>query len=100
MMSPRSKRLERSATVCSTTAAGTIIQATRGFLSLAAKSSSDDAPIAPFLGQLLDRVGADVKHHAFVTAAHQPPHHVRTHSAETDHSHLHFSLLLVERYRY
>ena len=46
--------------------------------------------------QFLDRVGADVEHHAFVTAVNQTPHHVRTHSAEANHSHLHRSLLLVE----
>ena len=48
------------------------------------------------LCQFLDRRGAHVEHDAFVTAAQQAPHHVRTHSAEADHSHLHFSSLLVE----
>jgi hypothetical protein len=32
-----------------------------------------------------------------VTAAQQAPHHVGAHSAEPDHSHLHFIPLLVER---
>ena len=40
---------ERSASVFSTTAAGTIIHATRGFLSFALKSSNEEAPIAPSL---------------------------------------------------
>ena len=41
------------------------------------------------LRQFLDRIGAHVEHDAFVTAAQQTPHHIRTHSAQADHSHLH-----------
>ena len=38
-----------------------------------------------------DRLGAAVVHHAGMAGAHQPPHHVRTHAAETDHAELHGS---------
>jgi hypothetical protein len=57
MMSPFSNRLAKSLTVDSTTAAGTIIQATRGLLSFAAKSSIDDAPIAPSFASCLTASG-------------------------------------------
>jgi hypothetical protein len=33
-----------------------------------------------------------------VTPAQQAPHHVRTHSAETDHAHLHCVRSLLEDY--
>src|SRR5215467_3359454 len=47
MMSPRSKRVARSSTVCCTFAAGTIIHATRGLFSFAENSSRDRAAMAP-----------------------------------------------------
>ena len=50
-----------SASVCSTTAAGTIIQATRGCLSFALKSSSEEAPIAPSLTSVFTASGLTSK---------------------------------------
>ena len=38
--------------------------------------------------ELLDRVGVDVVDDAIVAVAHQPPHEVRSHPAEADHSEL------------
>jgi len=48
------------------------------------------------LGQFLDRSAAHIEDDALVTAAHQAQHHVGAHSAEPDHSHLHFVSLLAE----
>ena len=69
--------------------AGTMIHARRGTSSLATKSSSELAPVAPSRDERRDRVGADVVDDARVAVAHQPAHDVRAHPAEADHAELH-----------
>ena len=75
--------------VLSTTAAGTISQTARGFASFFTKSASDDAPTAFSFASSCDRLRRHVEDHALVAAPDQPPHHVRAHPAQADHSELH-----------
>src|SRR5216684_3961501 len=80
MISPESMRAARSITVFSVAApAGTMIQIALGLLSLAIKSSSDSAPVAPSLASCFTLLG-------FVS---QPTHHIRAHPAQANHSQLH-----------
>ncbi len=73
----------------STAAAGTIIQTARGLASFFTKSSRDVEPDGFFLSQIRDIGGVEIEDHAFVFAAHQAPHHVGAHAAQSDHSQLH-----------
>ncbi len=42
-----------------------------------------------FTGQRLHRLVRDIMHDAGVTTAHEPTHHLRAHTSETDHANLH-----------
>ena len=75
--------------VLSTTAAGTISQTARGFASFFTKSASDEAPTAFSLASSSTAFGDTVEDHALVAALDEPPHHVRAHRPEPDHSELH-----------
>src|ERR1700688_2158234 len=46
-------------------------------------------PHRSLLGQLRHRLRVPVEHHALVSAAQQPPHHVAAHPAQPDHCYLH-----------
>ena len=69
-----------------------MIQAARGAVSLAANSSSEDAPVAPSPASSVTASGVDVVHDALVAVAHQPAHDVGAHPAESDHPELHQAL--------
>ena len=77
--------------------AGTITQARRGASSLATKSSSEVAPVAPSASSADDRVGADVVDDARVPVAHQAAHDVGAHPAEADHAELHGASLYARQ---
>ena len=79
--------------VLSTTAAGTISQTARGFLSFLASSASEALPSRLFLDQLLDRLGRHVEDHALVSVREEPADHVGAHPAQSHHSKLHVRLL-------
>src|SRR5207249_4561697 len=49
-----------------------------------------------FLRESLDGVRRDIVDHALMAAAHQAPHHVGAHPAQTDHSQLHSKLLVTK----
>ena len=85
--SPASSFAASSLTVLSVISpAGTMTHAARGFSSLATKSSSESAPVAPSPARVADRVGVDVEDDALVAVAHQPANEVRAHAPETDHA--------------
>ena len=79
--------------VLSTTAAGTIIHDTRGFQFLT-KSSMDAAPVAPSAPSFFTLSGLISKTTHWWPRAHQALHHVGAHSAEADHSQLHWKFSL------
>ena len=89
MSSASSSGISWSSVDC-TMAAGSMSQRARGFSSLATKSSSEPAPVAPSRLELLDRVGVDVVDDAAVAVAHQPADEVGPHPAEPDHAELHW----------
>ena len=95
MMSPSVKSGTSCSSVESTTAAGTMIHAARGCVSLSANSWSVVAPVAPSLSSCSHRVGADVVDDALVPVLHQPPDEVRAHPPESDHAELHRPLLYM-----
>ena len=74
----------------STTAAGTIIQIARGALHRPRRAprATPRRSRRPS-SQRGDRAGLHVVDDAVVAALQQPPHHVRAHAAEADHSELH-----------
>ena len=88
-MSPGSRCGSSSSSSWSTTAAGTIIQIARGAFIFATSSASDAAPVAPSFASAATAAGLHVEDDALVAALLQPPHHVRAHPAESDHSELH-----------
>ena len=88
--SPASSRSASSLTVLSVISpAGTMTQTARGLSSLATKSSSESAPVAPSPASVDDGVGVDVVDDALVAVAHQPANDVRAHPPEADHAELH-----------
>ena len=66
--------------------AGTITQTARGFSSLAANSCERVSAIDALGGERINSVGADVVADTAVAVAHQAPHDVGAHPAESDHS--------------
>jgi len=78
-----------SSTVCCVNAAGTMSHTERGASSLAARSASDVAPVAPSAVRAGDRVGVDVVDDHVVTRGAQPAGEACAHAAESDHSDLH-----------
>ena len=75
--------------VSSTTAAGTISHAARGFSSFFTKSSTEVAPVAFSFASSSTACCGHVEDDAIVTALDEPSHHVRAHPAQTDHPELH-----------
>ena len=98
-MSPFSSSGTGRRCVWSTTAAGTISQTARGFSSFFTRSASDEAPDRLLLGQVLHHLRRPVEDHALMTTRDQPPHHVRAHAPQSDHSELHSLTPLMTRWR-
>ena len=73
----------------STAAAGTIIQTARGLGEPFHEIFEGCGPDGFFLSQIRDIGGVEIEDHAFVFAAHQAPHHIGAHAAQSDHSQLH-----------
>src|ERR1700740_2534670 len=94
--SPACKCWASFCTVCSVgPPAGTMIHtAPRGF-SPADQASSDCEPNPPFAPppppprQCLHRIGAEIGNNQRMSAAHEPPRHIRSHAAQPHHSQLH-----------
>ena len=82
------QRHERSS-VESTIAAGSISHTARGLSSLATRSSSDAAPVAPSPATSLDHVGVHVVNDAAMPVTDEPPDQVGPHPAESNHAQLH-----------
>ena len=91
MVSPRSIVPTRSATIASTTAAGTMIQTARGAASLATRSVGEAAPARALFLQIARFFAVTIPDDAGVPVAHQAPHHGRAHAPQTDHSEFHTS---------
>ena len=88
-MSPGSRVGSEVGDRLSTTAAGTISQTARGFASFLTKSASEEAPTAFSLASSATAFGDLSKTTHSWPPLDQPPHHVRAHPAEADHSELH-----------
>ena len=93
MMSPSANRAASSSTVSPVKAAGTMTHAARGAVSLATKSSSEVAPVAPSPSSSSTDGLVDVEHDALVAVAHEAADQVGAHPPESDHAELHSPLL-------
>ena len=102
-MSPFASSGTSSASVESTTPAGTISQIARGAVELRDEILERRRARRAFFRERLHRRRRYVVHDALVAGLHQPAHHVRAHSAEADHSELHrgssiFEILRAARF--
>ena len=88
-MSPRSQSAGELVTVPPAIAAGTMIQAARGAVSLARELRQRARAGGALALELRDRGLVDVVDDALVAVPHQAPHDVGPHAAEADHSELH-----------
>ena len=82
----------------STTAAGTINQTARGFVSFLTKSASEEEPTALSSTSSCTDFRRPVEDHALMTSLEKPPRHVRAHSSKTNHADLHSVFLLRNRF--
>src|SRR6267378_7263431 len=78
--------------VSSTTAAGTISHRSWFFKFLHHVRERGGADRL-FLDEFVHRLWRPVEHHAAMTLADEPPHHVGPHPSKTDHADLHNNLL-------
>ena len=89
MVSPRSSSGASRSTVAPTNAAGIISQTCRGGGERVDQFLQGVRRRGALGGEFVDGGRVDVVDDAFVAVDHQPPHHVRAHSAEPDHPQLH-----------